>query len=388
MKLFLPALIFLAMIVTSCRGARNDQPTVKSVATEAELVGDIENSIDRLVRADQFSGVVLLSREGKPLLKRAYGLANRESQRANTPETMFALGSVSKMFTAVLMAQLIEQRRVSVDATIGSLLPDFPEGPAKSAVTVHQLLTMSSGIPDVWRLPLFWEKLPRARVLSDLWPVFATSPLEFTPGMRWAYSNSNFLVLGAVIEQQFKEPFTATMEHWVFRSAEMKQTTYREPDPNMETLGYTHMRPGSQPDAKPDPAHWYPAWTEAEDESVPVVVPMGGGFSTADDLARFADALMHFQLLSAETTRQVLKGYVLREDGGSDGYGIETRLMNGVRIAGHQGGMPGVANQVDFYPDLGYVLVVLGNTDASGTEEIAKRVRAMIANSPALAQRR
>src|SRR6185503_19126433 len=108
------------------------------------------------------------------------------SHRANTIETPFALASVSKMFTAVLVAQLVEQNKVRLDSSIGSLLPDFPTGEAKSQVTVHQLLTMSSGIPDVFRLPAFWTTLARARALSDFWPVFATAPLEFTPGARWA----------------------------------------------------------------------------------------------------------------------------------------------------------------------------------------------------------
>ena len=166
------------------------------MATDAELAGYVETLADRLTRADQFSGVTLLWRRGQPIVRRADGLADRDAQRPNTPETLFALGSVSKMFTAVLAARLIEQNRISVDATIGTLLDDFPAGQAKSQVTVHHLLTMSSGIPDVWRLPAFWTTLPGALTLSDFWPVFATAPLEFTPGTRWEYSNSNYLIPG------------------------------------------------------------------------------------------------------------------------------------------------------------------------------------------------
>jgi len=108
---------------------------------------------------------------------------------------------------------------------------------------------------------------------------------------------------------------------------------------------------------------------------------MGGGVSTANDLTRFADALMRGQLLTQDMTERVMTGYVPTPYGGWDGYGFETLLMNRVRVVGHRGGFTGISNQVDFYPDLGYVLVVLGNTDAEGTETIVNRARTVIAES-------
>jgi CubicO group peptidase (beta-lactamase class C family) len=120
-------------------------------STKTELVADIERFVDQLVLADQFSGTVLLARHRTAMIRRSYDFADRAAMRGNTSETLFALGSVSKMFTAVLVAQLLEQNRLSVDATIGSVLPNFPVGPAKGQVTAQHLLTMSSGIPDVFR---------------------------------------------------------------------------------------------------------------------------------------------------------------------------------------------------------------------------------------------
>ena len=108
---------------------------------------------------------------------------------------------------------------------------------------------------------------------------------------------------------------------------------------------------------------------------------MGGGYSTADDLARFADALVGNRILSRDMTALVLTGYIDADYGGRDGYGFETRLVNGVKTAGHRGSLAGSSNQVEFYPDLSYVLVVLGNTD-SGTEAIAAHVRALLTSSP------
>lgn len=278
----------------------------------AETIPQVEHIAEALHRENRFSGVVLLSHRGRPLVRRAYGFADRNARRADTPETAFALASVSKMFTAVLVAQLIERGRIRTDDTIGSLLPHFPAGEARSQVTIHHLLTMSSGIPDVWALPRFWEVLPNARAVSDFWPVFATAPLDFTPGARYVYSNSNCLVLGAVVERGFGDAFSTVAERQIFRTAGMTQTTYREPKVR-PARGYTRRRPEGASAVTPDADGWYAAFPDepsASDEAVPANSSMGGGYSTVDDLARFAEALMQGRLLNRQTTRRVMTGYV------------------------------------------------------------------------------
>jgi D-alanyl-D-alanine carboxypeptidase len=346
----------------------------------------MEQVVERVAAADDFSGVVRLSRHGKPLFRRAYGFADRESRRANSVDTPFALASVSKMFTAVVVARLAERKLISFDATVGSLLPAYPTGDGSSKVTVHHLLTMSSGIPDLFRSPRFWADVPKAREFSDFWPHFAHAPLDFEPGTRGVYSNSNFLILGAIIERVLGRPFIAVVEEEIFRSAGMNQTSYLSTAFRDAALGYT--RRSSRGDGPPstESAQWQRAWDDpfaqqgatsaaAEGDCLPCA-PMGGGYSTADDLARFCDALMDGRLLGADMTRRVLTGHVAaNEYAGRDGYGFETRVVGGVRIAGHRGGFSGINNRVEFYPDLGYVLVVLGNTDAGGAEVIADHVR-------------
>lgn len=353
-----------------------------SVSTDADLAAQIGSLALRLVEADAFSGVVLLSRDGKPILRQAFGLADRDARRANTIDTPFELASVSKMFTAMAVLHLAGEGRLSLDATIGSLLPDYPAGPSGSQVTVHHLLTMSSGIPDLFRSPRYWAGRAGIQTLSDYWPFFATAPPAFPPGTQWSYSNSNFLVLGSIVERVAGALFADVVEQRVFRPAGMTRTTYRSGAVAGRARGYTHMPPGSAPGAAPDPDRWHPAGDEpGEASDAAMGSPAGGGVSTADDLRRFAEALMRGRLLNPQMTKRVMIGYLPTEYGGRHGYGLETRVWNGVRILGHGGGFTGVSNQVDFYPDLGYVFVVLGNSDASGTEALANRVRALIASS-------
>jgi D-alanyl-D-alanine carboxypeptidase len=366
------------------------------VRSDVELAASLGRIVEQSVSADRFSGVVLLSRHGKPVLRRAYGFADRESRRANLVDTPFALASVSKMFTAVVVARLAEQGRVSLNATIGSLLPAYPKGEGSAKVTVHHLLTMSSGIPDLFRSPQFWADVPKSRTFADFWPHFAHAPLEFEPGARGAYSNSNFLVLGAIVEQVLGRPFIETVEQQIFRPAGMSRTGYLSTAFRDAALGYTRGPSGGTGATTGGSGQWRRAWDDpfaqggsaaaAEADCLPCA-PMGGGYATAGDLVRFAEAVMAGRLLGPDMTRRALTGYVAAtEYAGRDGYGFETRLAGRVRIAGHRGGFSGINNRVEFYPDLGYVLVVLGNTDADGAEAIAAHLRTEIAASPVLSR--
>jgi D-alanyl-D-alanine carboxypeptidase len=372
--------IIASVALGGCGSTRTREGVRAEAARETALAANVGAVAAQLASDDAFSGVVLLSRNGRPLLRRGFGLADRAVGRTNTPETPFALASVGKMFTAVAIAKLVQQNRLSFDARLGSLLPAYPSAEAREQVTVHHLLTMSSGIPDVFRVPEFWTGLGTIKTLPDFWRYFARSPLRFRPGTQWAYSNSNFLLPGAIIEQVTGRPFTSVVEEQVIRPLGLTATRYTFDPTRRPALGYTRTAPAG---IHADSARWYPAWEEPKPGGDFVVgSPMGGGYSTVDDLAQFADALMANRLLGPELTARVLTGYIDAEYGGRDGYGFETRLVNGVKMAGHRGALAGSSNQVEFYPDLGYVLVVLGNSDSDATGAIAQRARSLINSSP------
>jgi len=344
---------------------------------DAALAADVRDFAASLSAKDEFSGVVLLARNGSPLIRSGFGLANRETGRRNTPETPFMLSSVGKMFTAVTIARLVERKQVSFESKLRSLLPEYPSADARDRVTVRDLLTMSSGIPDLFRVPRFWDEIGTIRSPTDMWKYFAGSPLQFAPGTQWAYSNSNYLLLGEIIERVTGREFHTVVEQEIFRPFHMASTSYRIDPALRPALGYTHG-PGSGNVG----SRWTPAWSEPQpgSEFLPGSA-MGGGYSTVDDLARFAEALMDNRILTRETTALMLTGSIDADYGGRDGLGLETRMTNGVRSAGHRGSLAGSSTQVEFYPDLGYVLVVLGNTDSNGTQDIASHLRARLTSS-------
>jgi len=311
-------------------------------------------------------------------VRRGYGWADRARRRPNTPDTPFMLSSVGKVFTAVTIAKLIEQKQLAFDTTLGALVPDYPLADARDHVTVGHLLTMSSGIQDLFRVPAFWSEIPTIKSPTDFWKYFASTPLQFQPGTQWAYSNSNFLLLGLIVERVTHRAFTSVVEEQIFRPLKLTTTSYTVDGSHPPALGYT--RTTSSAVGPADAAGWYPAWSEPKPgDGFALATPMGGGYATVDDLGRVAQALISYRLLSPEMTRRLLSGVIEADYGGRDGYGFETRLVNGVRTAGHHGSLAGSANQFEFYPDLGYVLVVLGNTDSDGTQNIATHARDWIA---------
>ena len=369
-------LVILAatLVLSGCGG----RPSAAPDDSDARLAADVEAFAAPLAVSDEFSGVVLLARHGHVLVRRGFGLADRRTGRRNTPDTPFMLSSVSKMFTAVAIAKLVEQKRLAFDSTLGSLLPEYPSAAGREQVTVRHLLTMSSGIPDLFQVPDFLSNVASLRSSTDFWKYFATSPLQFSPGTRWAYSNSNFLLLGAIIERLTGRAFTSVVDAEVFQPLGLANTRYTFGGSSMPAMGYTRTPLAG---TRADSARWYPAWDDPKPgtDCIPCF-PMGGGYSTADDLARFADALVGDRILNHQMTSLVLTGQIDADYGGRDGYGFETRLINGVPIAGHRGSLPGSSNQVEFYPSLGYVLIVLGNTD-DGTETIAAHARGLITSS-------
>jgi len=335
-------------------------PTRGSPRTlDAALARDADAYARRLASADIFAGVVLVAAHDSVLLARAYGAARREPMVLSSTDTRFQLASVSKMFTAVAIAKLIDEGRLSFTDTLSKLLPDYPNSAAASRITVEQLLAHTSGVPDYFMLPAYAERQGMLRELRDFWPVFANEPLRFAPGTSYEYSSSGYILLGSIIERVSGRPFREYVAEHVLGPAGMMSTSYEEgaaaaplATPYTKAFG-----PGRQPDSD----HWH----EVPLPASRVAMSSGGGTSTARDLAKFMNALIHYRLISKRVTDYLLANRVQTEDGGR-GLGFESNVWNGVRVIGHNGFARGVFNQVDAYPDLDAVVVVLSNTDTSG----------------------
>ena len=325
----------------------------------------------RLAAAHQFSGVVLVARGGQAIGSGGYGDASKEFGVKNTPSTRVILGSINKMFTAVAILQLVERGRLSLDDPVGQHLPGVLPAEVGQVVRIKHLLTHTSGLGDFLFSPeMIAQNRAQYRTVADYLPLLRKDSLAFTPGTRWAYSNTGFLVLGAVLERVTGRPYDEYVADMVFRPAGMSATGGVELDrvPTGVASGYTrdYSRAGL-------------AWRSDRYDQVVTGTPAGGGYSTAADLMRFVDALRSAKLLSAATTAAMLTP---KPELSSPAYGFGVEVFDGAaRLVGHTGGGPGTAAHVQFDRHTGFAVVALGNMDGR-TEAVVRRAFATFPVTP------
>ncbi|MEP7274140.1 MAG: serine hydrolase domain-containing protein, partial [Acidobacteriota bacterium] len=298
--------------------------------TQSETVAQLESYLKKRVADDQFSGVVLIAHNGKPIFQQAYGLASKEHNAPNRVDTKFNLGSINKIFTRIAILQLQEQGRLTLADSIGKILPDYPNKQAATKVTIAHLLEMESGISDFFGSEFDATPKNRIRTINDYLPLFATKPLAFEPGSRRAYSNGGYIVLGAIIEKISGQSYYDYVRAHVFAPAGMDSTDSYEFDVivHNRASGYTLKSNGSNGSngARVNDVYTKPARGSSA----------GGGYSTAEDLLKFTLALEGKKLLGAEGTRRILEG--------------------GLGIAG---GAPGPNAALEISPASGYTVIVL-----------------------------
>ena len=353
---------------TKAADSTKTAPAAKPVA-EAEIPSALASYLDDLAKQDKFSGVVLVAKNGKPVFEKAYGLANKSKNIPINNETKFNLGSMNKMFTAVAIAQLAEAGKLSFTDTVGKHLPDYPNKDVASRVTIHQLLTHTSGLGSYWNAR-FDAKKASIKTVSDYLSLFADEPLSLEPGKRFQYSNSGFIVLGAIIEKVSGQSYYDYVREHIYKPAGMKNTDAYEmtaETPNL-AMGYTTEKEnGSSGGPRRENVSSRPNKGG----------PAGGGYSTVEDLLRFQIALTNHKLLSQKYTDLITTGKV---DMGRAkyGYGFGEFVINGKRVFGHNGGAPGIASDLSIYPELGYTAVVMTNYDPPLMMPVVRKIGEMI----------
>ena len=254
---------------------------------DAGLAREFDAFLTELAANDEFAGVVLVARDGKPLFTKAYGLANREHEVPNRADTRFRLGSMNKMVTAVAIAQLADQGKLSLDDPIGEHLPPgWVEQKIGRQVRIRQLLNHTSGLGD-YLDPVLEQALYKFSDLEDYKEIVAKDTLSFEPGSEWAYSNTGFLLLGVIVAKVSDMDYYEYVRRNIYRPAGMKNSDH-----------YDHTRP------TPGLADGYWTYEGELRKNTLLLAPRGtsagGGYSTAEDLLAFDTALRSNKLLSAE----------------------------------------------------------------------------------------
>ena len=351
--------------VIATMGVRRVPPPADALPAredQSDLIRNVSALMDQLAAKDQFSGVVMIAHEGKPVFARACGFADRDAKVPNREDTKFALGSMNKMFTAIAIAQVVEQGKLRFTDPLAKALPDYPNHEIASKVTIEQLLTHTSGLGDFFG-PEFRAKANSLKDLKDYLPFFVDQPLKFQPGSKWAYSNAGFIVLGLIVEHMSGQSYFDYVHKHIYEEAGMQASDSYAKTERVANEAIGYMRDDSG------------ALVRNDDMLSLRGTSAGGGYSTGPDLVRFAQALRSHRLLNAEMTERVTTGKVDTGMGDKYGFGFQDAMAGGHRIVGHNGGAPGMNAVLDVYWDSGYAVVVLSNFDPPAAENVLQQIR-------------
>jgi CubicO group peptidase (beta-lactamase class C family) len=355
---------FTLLVGLACGAQSSGEPSqakgaAAQAAADSAFVAALRERLDIATKASEFSGAVLVMRDGQTLFEGAYGLADREQGIPNTMLTKFRVGSMNKMLTAVASLQLVQSKALRLDEPLGTYLKDYPNADVASKVTPHHLLTHTGGTGDIFG-PQFTAHRLELRTTSDYINLYGTRGLQFTPGAQHVYSNYGFILLGALVERISATSYDDYVGANVLAKAGMTATGAAPEDSAVagRAVGYTRqLEPGLLVSNAP---------------TLPYRgTPAGGGYSTVGDFARFAMAVRERRLLDSAHTTLLLTGKVNVAPGFQYAYGFTTRVVGGRTFVGHGGGARGMNGDLSFEANGGYVVVVLSNFDPPAAGQIA-----------------
>ena len=336
------------------------------LANDDALGKELERFVQSLARADVFSGTVLVAKDGKTIYAGAFGQANKDFGAANTLDTKFNLGSMNKMFTAVTIAQLVEQGKLSYEDPLSKFLPDYPSADAARKIRIKHLLTHTSGLGSYFNDEFERTSRARYRTVDDMMQLAKGESLAFEPGTRWSYSNTGMLVLGKVIEVVTRQDYFSYVREHLYAPAGMANTDAYELDRVNRNLAV-----GYQSEFADDGTKHY-----RNNVFMHVIRggPAGGGYSTAGDLLRFADALRSGKLVPPATF-ELLTTAKPELKSPDYGYGFSVDGQSG--IVGHSGGFPGISSNLDIFKGTGYVAIVMSNYGGA-SQPVVEKIRSLV----------
>ena len=326
-----------------------------SQSTNSQIKEYLDN-----IKNSEFSGAILVAENDKIIDKRAYGLSSIEYDVSNKIDTKFNIASITKMITAVAALQLYEQGKINLKKPIGKYLPNYPNETVINSVTVHQLLTHTSGLNNFYVNDLDKIKNSEYKEISDFVPLFANDTLLSKPGTKYDYSGTGFVVLGLIIEKVSGENYYDYIRKNILEPSNMIATSEIQVDSIVKNKasGYTSQFGQNKVLKKND---YY--LTKAS--------PAGFYYSTVEDLFKFSKALRNHKLLNKQTTTLMfepkVKGYNTEL-----GYGIDIDNRYNQTIIGHSGGWYGIHGELMDFMDDNYTVVILSNIDDGGKTGASK----------------
>lgn len=362
-----PLLLFVAVGIA---GLPLASAWAGSPADKASVTRYAENMMADFYRPDSPGAAVLVARGDEILYRGARGLADVKAGTPLTAESVFRIGSISKQFAAAGLLKLVEAGKVSLDDPLSNYLPSFPNG---EHITVLELLNHTSGVKDYTHIAA-WREGPIERDVStaQLIATFRDAKPDFAPGEDWAYDNSGYALVGAVIEAVTGQPWHAYLRTALF-----------------EPLGLSHTGYGADPEFA---AQQVPGYSLEDGKVVPakvisMTIPNAAGalVSTVDDLLKWNRALHEGRVLKSKTYARMITP-VGKAVEANYGLGLELATVKGRLMLDHSGGIFGFESMLEYVPGPDISVVVLQNNDSNeddkGPDMIARKLAAAALGEP------
>jgi CubicO group peptidase (beta-lactamase class C family) len=348
-------------------------PLASSAATAATASpSDMQQQMQQLVshkaKADQPGFTVIVRKGQQVLLRGGYGLADLEWSTPMQPDSSLRLASLTKQFTALAVLQLVHAGKITLQHKVGQVLPDYPA--VGREISIHQLLSHSSGIPNLSRMPEFRDNKAKDANLTQLLALFSRQPLQFQPGSRFSYSNSNYVLLTAIIEQVSQQSYADYLQQHIFQPLGMKNSRYDSASAVIQqrARGYEQTPQG---------------FRNADVISMTRPQGAGGLISTVDDLNLWDQALYSEQLVPQPLLQQAFVKHPANNGQPQPyGYGWMMADLAGFATQEHSGGIEGFSSYSIRIPDQQVYVAVLANSGSFDSYTLAVKLAAIAVGQP------
>ena len=338
-----------------------------SKLSEKEINEEFEAYMEKIAGADVFSGSVLLAKGDKVIYKGAFGMANKDFEVANRFDTKFNLGSMNKMFTSIAIAKLVEMGKVSLDDPLSKFVPDFPDEESAKKIKIKHLLSHTAGLGGYFSQA--WRNRARGSIRSvdDMMELAKPDEkLRYEPGTNWQYSNTGMLVLGKVIEVASGKPYFDFVDENVLKPAGMRNTGCFELDKVNKNLAVGY-----------DKVFGDEGVSFRNNIFLHVMRggPQGGCYSNAEDLHKFATALVGGKIVNKKLVAEFTTA---KPDLFASRYGFGFGVTEDGNRFGHGGGFTGISANLDIFRDSDWIAIVMSNYSRA-SQPVSSKMRRLIA---------
>ena len=327
-------------------------------AQQSDIQKKVDDYINAYVQMKQFSGSILIAKDGQVLVSKGYGKSSYQFNIENTPQTKFRIGSLTKGFTAVCIMQLVEHNKLSLDDKLIKFIPDYPRG---NEITIKHLLTCTSGIPNHTEFKDFDNdrRVYHFTLLQTI-ETFKSKPLEFNPGEKFNYSSSNYILLGFIIEQISKMPYVNYIQQNIFEPLKMENSGFEKPEDiiNFMAQGYC-FRNNEIKNAK---------FRDMSNASA-----SGALYSNVEDLYIWDRALYTEKLITKESLNTLFTPF---KDNYAFGWGV-INIFNHKMIT-HSGEIDGFTSNISRFTDDDICIIILSNFEQTPISRINKDLIAIV----------